>query len=167
MLIAMVMVWAGVLGAGVSGRSIDNPRNASFRIKGIERGSDSLTIYLDSGDFFKDSFYLLENNATGNKNKNASVFWGDLKLKVAGEIVKGNIVKVTSNGKTIPVSYDEGDNSEWDLSEDGDNLFVSENLDFYVGDILEMENIRTEMSSNDEVALVWTPKQQLLFRKKA
>ncbi len=159
----MVMVWAGILAAGVAGKTPERPRQAEILVKGIDSDSDSLTVQMVSGDAFLDSFYLIDNDASGSEDNSAGVFWGDLELRVAGEKVSGNVVKVTSDGVSIPVENDSGDNTRWDITPGGDDFYITENVSFDVGDVLIIENIKPALSINDEVSIIWTPKDQTLF----
>ncbi len=158
----MVMVWAGILAGGVTGRTPENPREAKIRIKGIDPESNRLTLQMMSGKTFLNSFYFSDNDSSPSPDNNATISWNKLELRVAGEKVMGDVIKATSDGVSIPVEYEKGDNTKWDTSGADDNLYLSENLSFHVGDVLQIENIEPSLSSTNKVTLIWTPKNRTL-----
>ncbi len=133
-LIAMVMVIAGVLAAGLSGGTQNEPRQAGMSIEGLEPGSDHVKIHMKSGDILKDSFDM---------DSDDNIVWRNLELRVAGENVEADVAKATEAG-----IHKQGPENQ---------------LDLQAGDLLELENMVPQLKSGDEVTLVWTPNDQILF----
>ncbi len=165
-LIAMVMVIAGILAVGITGSNPDEPRESGISVEGIDPDSDQLTLHMQSGKTYRKSYYLYDNDTPGadGANNNADIKWSQLELRIAGELVKADVEKVTEDGVAVPV--DNGNtivNGENYDIHTGENTYMTDNLGFYIGDILRIENLDPGLEHGDEVVVIWGPQDQTLF----
>lgn len=143
-LIAMVMVIAGVLAAGISGGAPQAPASVRLTLDDVEDGSTTLTVSHSGGDSILDAWSIIENPGTGD---NDNLQFNKLEIRIGGEKITGeNVLSLTSEGV--------------EQVEQGENKI---DLTFAVGDTLIMENISPTMQSGDEIKVVYTPQNQLLL----
>ncbi len=177
------MVIAGVLAAGLSGGSEDEPRGSGSEIgvDGIGPESDQLELTHDAGKTFEESWYLkAEVDPTDNTINNVKVVWNQMEARIAGEKVTADVLKATVDGTAIVRTEEkEGasdntyvlENDQWDADINnlsgvtGDNFTTKDNLDFYLGDLLRISNLDPGMSAGDTVAVIWTPDDETLFEE--
>lgn len=169
-LIAMVMIIAGVLAAGLTGTAPDEPRDSGVDVEGIGPDSDQLELKMQAGKTYNESFWL----EYDNENNKAYVNWNQLELRIAGETVSGNVLKATEDGQALLKTNENGSNpaetyipedalGEWENTS-GDNYYVTaDNSDFYLGDMLRIDTLNPVMTSGDSVTVIWVPDDQSLF----
>lgn len=154
LLIAMTMIIGGILAAGIRSTTPEDVEEAGIVIDGVSPGSDHLEITVEAAGPYMDAFHIVDNVSDGN---NDNVVWNNLELRIAGETVKADIIKATSNGMEVSAGPSIGNN--------GDNW--NRNIDFNVGDLLEIENIKPVINGGDRVLLIWKPKNQTLYDETA
>lgn len=143
-LIAMVMIIAGILAAGITGESPDEIRQPGIELEGVTENSTSLTIHKLGGEMLAKAYNL--KNASPSEN----IAWNQMELRIAGETASADVVKATSDGIAKSVSTGSWEND----------------INMYPGDILKLENVQPRMMGGDEVRIVWTPTDQLLYNVK-
>lgn len=148
------MIIAGVLVAGLPRTAPEEPRDAGIAVKGANPDSDKLTLHMQAGKTYQESYYLK------NDGENTSIKWNRLELRIAGEEVDANVLKATEGGDAI--NLDATDGTIWRGIMGGDNVTI-DNFDFSVGDIIRIENIDPGMSEGDKLLIIWNPEDQVLF----